>query len=266
MTPLMVLPFLVLIATPASAQAWIEYAVTGAVELDNREENVVMCSVTDEAFLVHTLGEWNVSIETNNGNPGEHTARFMVAAPDSIAVLQSPSVDDRLRGAGTVTITDGGMGQFGFPRVEVTYEAASLTSNQGNTIGIKGKFVCDVMWKRVDDDFASQPNAASGVHTRRCVFSYRGIQPPQALVATALSILNDYGYAEAVTSYWVVFPNVVNCQSVNGPVPVTGSNPPPVSDEYVVTGNVVGIVGLYAPRSRLRAPAIVREPEIASWS
>ena len=130
---------------PVSAQAWIEYAVTGPVSLENREEDVVMCGLTDEAFLVHTLGAWNISIETDNRNPGEHAATFMVAAPDSIAELQSPSVDDRLRGDGTVTIEDGGMGQYGFPRVTVTYEAVSLTSGQGKTIGIKGKFVCDVM-------------------------------------------------------------------------------------------------------------------------
>ncbi len=62
--------------SPARAQAWIEYTVTGAVSLENREENVAMCSLTDEAFLVHTLGEWNVSIETDNKNPGEHQATF----------------------------------------------------------------------------------------------------------------------------------------------------------------------------------------------
>jgi hypothetical protein len=127
------------------AQSWIEYAVTGPVSLENREEEVVMCGLTDEAFLVHTLGEWNISIETDNKNPGEHAATFMVASPDSIAALYVPSVDDRLRGEGTVTIEDGGMGQYGFPRVTVTYEAVSLTSGQGKTIGIKGKFVCDVM-------------------------------------------------------------------------------------------------------------------------
>ena len=137
--------FVIVGLSPARAQAWIEYAVTGAVSFENREEDVVMCGLTDEAFLVHTLGAWNVSIETDNKNPGEHVATFMVAAPDSIAALQSPAVDDRLRGEGTVTITDGGMGQYGFPRVEVTYEATGLTSGQGKTIGISGKLVCDVM-------------------------------------------------------------------------------------------------------------------------
>ena len=143
----LLLSFLCVFASvsPAAAQAWIEYAVTGPVSLENREEDVVMCGLTDEAFLVHTLGAWNISIEADNKNPGEHAATFMVAAPDSIAELQSPSVDDRLRGDGTITIEDGGMGQYGFPRVTVTYEAVSLTSGQGKTIGIKGKFVCDVM-------------------------------------------------------------------------------------------------------------------------
>ncbi|MFC1640099.1 hypothetical protein ACFL3B_04985 [Gemmatimonadota bacterium] len=143
----LLLLFLFAIASvaPVSAQAWIEYAVTGAVSLENREEDVVMCGLTDEAFLVHTLGTWNVSIETDNKDPGEHAATFMVAAPNSIAELQSPSVDDRLRGDGSVVIEDGGMGQYGFPRVTVTYEAVSLTSGQGKTIGISGKLVCDVM-------------------------------------------------------------------------------------------------------------------------
>ena len=137
--------FAVMGLSPLNAQAWIEYAVTGDASVENREEDVVMCTITDEAFLAHTLGQWNVSIESADGSPGEHTATFMVAAPDSIAALQSPAVDDRLRGEGTVTIADGGMGQYGFPRVEVTYEAAGLESGQGKTISIRGKFVCDVM-------------------------------------------------------------------------------------------------------------------------
>ena len=137
--------FVVASVSPIRAQSWIEYAVTGPVSLENREEDVVMCGLTDEAFLVHTLGTWNISIEADNKDPGEHTATFMVAAPASIAELQGPAVDDRLRGEGSVTIADGGMGQYGFPRVEVTYEAAVLTSNDGKTIGITGKFLCDVM-------------------------------------------------------------------------------------------------------------------------
>ena len=143
----LLLPFLVVIVSisPVHAQAWIEYTVTGDAIVEDREENVVMCSITDEAFLVHTIGEWNISIESAEGSPGEHTAEFMVAAPQSIAALQGPAVDDRLRGEGVITIADGGMGQYGFPRVEVTYEAANLTSENGKAIGIKGKFVCDVM-------------------------------------------------------------------------------------------------------------------------
>lgn len=131
--------------SPLNAQAWIEYTVTGDASHEDREEDVVMCGLTDEAFLVHTLGAWNVSIEADNTNPGEHGATFMVAAPDSISALQVPGVDDRLRGDGIVTIADGGMGQYGFPRVEVIYEATGLSSGEGTTIDIKGKFVCDVM-------------------------------------------------------------------------------------------------------------------------
>jgi hypothetical protein len=137
--------FALVSAAPAHAQAWIEYTVTGAVSLENREEDVVMCSLTDEAFLVHTLGEWTVSIETDNSSPGEHPATFMVAAPDSIAALNDFRVDDRPKGEGTVGIEDGGTGQLGLPRVVVTFEAADLTSDAGKTIGITGRLVCDVM-------------------------------------------------------------------------------------------------------------------------
>lgn len=144
---ILLLPFLAAITSvaPASAQAWIEYTVTGAVSLENREDDVVMCGLTDEAFLVHTIGEWNVSIETNNKNSGEHDATFMVAAPASLAALNTSSVDDRLRGEGSVVIEDGGTGQFGFPRITMTYEAADLTSDAGKVISISGRLVCDVM-------------------------------------------------------------------------------------------------------------------------
>ena len=141
------LPLLFALASvsPLRAQAWIEYMVTGAASLANREENVVMCSLTDEAFLVHTLGGWNVSIKTDTKTPGKHDATFMVAAPDSLAALNDFSVDDRLKGEGGVIIEDGGRGQLGFPRVALTYQASSLTSQAGKTIGIKGRLVCDVM-------------------------------------------------------------------------------------------------------------------------
>ena len=142
---LLPLLFAVVSVSPVRAQAWIEYTVTGAVSVENREENVVMCSLTDEAFLVHTLGEWNVSIETDTKSPGEHDATFMVAAPDSLAVLNDFSIDDRLRGEGSVVIEDGGVGQFGFPRIAMTYEAVSLASGAGKTIDIRGRLVCDVM-------------------------------------------------------------------------------------------------------------------------
>ena len=143
----LLLSFLFVLASvsPAGAQAWIEYSVTGAVSFENREEDVVMCTVTDEAFLVQTIGEWNVSIESDPQIPGEHAATFMVAAPDSIEALDGFSVGDRFKGDGSVVKEDGGKGQYGFPRVTVTYEAASLTSGTGQTIGIKGRFVCDVM-------------------------------------------------------------------------------------------------------------------------
>ena len=144
-----VLPMLFLFAfasiSPARAQAWIEYAVTGAVSLDNREEDVVMCSLTEEAFLVHTLGEWNVSVETDTKSPGEHAATFMVAAPDALTALNDFSVNDRFKGEGSIVIEDGGMGQFGFPRVTVIYEAVNLTNGADKAIGIKGRLVCDVM-------------------------------------------------------------------------------------------------------------------------
>lgn len=146
-TFLLIAPVLVglVTATPAHAQTWIEYAVTGAVSVENREEDVVMCSDTDEAFLVHTLGTWNVSIETSDRSPGEHPATFRVAAPDSIEALNDYRVDDRPKGEGTVTIEDGGRGQMGLPRVAVIFNATGLTSDAGKTINITGRLVCDVM-------------------------------------------------------------------------------------------------------------------------
>jgi hypothetical protein len=142
---LLPLLFALVSVSPVRAQASIEYTVLGTVSLENREEDVVMCSLTDEAFLVRTLGEWIVSIETDTKSPGEHDATFMVAAPDSLAALNDFSVDDRLKGEGSVIIEDGGTGQFGLPRISLTYEAASLTSEAGKTIDIKGRLVCDVM-------------------------------------------------------------------------------------------------------------------------
>ncbi len=130
----------------AEAQSWIEYAVTGSATVSDREEEVVMCSKTEDGLQAHTLGEWNFTFEAESTDPGTYAARLQVAAPDDVAPLHDDNfrTDDRLSGDGTVTIEPAGMA-MGMPLITVRFEAKKLTSDTGASIDVEGTFHCMAM-------------------------------------------------------------------------------------------------------------------------
>ncbi len=135
-------------AAPSAAMksgAYIEYTVTGDVELSAREQEVVLCSTSSDGFKAHTIGKWNFSLDTEGSGPGSHGVRFMVAAPSEIEAVNVRGTDDRFYGDGTMTIEDAGRDNVGFPAVNVRFSATGLTSRPGYKIDVEGSFFCGVM-------------------------------------------------------------------------------------------------------------------------
>ncbi len=125
--------------------AYIEYTVTGDVQLSDREEEVVLCSNTSDGFQAHTIGNWNITLDADGSGPGSHGVRFTVAAPREIAAVRVSGTDDRFYGAGILRIEDAGKDNVGFPAVRVRFTANGLESGPGHQINVEGSLFCGVL-------------------------------------------------------------------------------------------------------------------------
>jgi hypothetical protein len=138
-----------LAVAPAHAQSdvFIEYAVTGAVDHSGRDVDVVMCSASEDGFIIHTLGDWVFTIEADSPAEGEHVASFQVAAPSDVAELRDDNfrTDDRPRGEGTIVIEGAGRGQMNLPLLKVEFAAKDLENGGGAVIHVEGSAGCLLM-------------------------------------------------------------------------------------------------------------------------
>lgn len=125
--------------------AFIEYTVTGDVELSDREEEVVLCSNTSDGFQAHTIGAWNFTLDADGSGPGSHGVRLRVAAPQEIAAVHASGTDNRFYGDGMLTIEDAGKDNVGFPAVRVHFTADGLESRPGHRISVAGSLFCGLL-------------------------------------------------------------------------------------------------------------------------
>lgn len=134
-------------AASADARNWIEYGVTGEVEGEGRDTDVMMCSTTGEDFLARSLGEWVFDFEIpGTGAAGEHQGRMSLAVPrDQLPEGGDMRRDWRLRGDVTVEIEDAGQDAMGMRVVDVDFTGADLASEQDVTASVSGSFRCSVM-------------------------------------------------------------------------------------------------------------------------
>lgn len=139
----------ILAVAPARAQSdvFIEYAVTGAVDHSGRDVDVVMCSSSEDGFIIHTLGDWVFTIETDSPSDGEHVASFRVAAPSDVAELKDDNfrTDDRPTGEGTIVIEGAGRGQMNLRLLKVRFNASGLESDGGAVIHVEGSVGCALL-------------------------------------------------------------------------------------------------------------------------
>ena len=130
----------------AQAEVWIDFKVTGTVNLSGREEEVVACNETDEGMRIRTMGEWKFTFDVPSAAPGRHQARVHLSAPTSVVPLHDddPHTDDHLTGTATLTSTSAGTGAMGMPLLRVQFLARGLTSEAGARIDVEGVLVCPV--------------------------------------------------------------------------------------------------------------------------
>jgi len=131
----------------AVSPVWIEYTVTGDTEVQAREEDVVMCSETEDGFKAHTLGDWVFTLEADGNGPGEHAVSFTVAASDTIKALRDDTyrTDHRFYGDGTMTIVSAGKDDYGFDLITAEFSGIDLQSEGEHTISVAGKLGCQVL-------------------------------------------------------------------------------------------------------------------------
>jgi hypothetical protein len=130
----------------AQAQVWIDFKVTGTVNLAVREEEVVACNETDDGMRIRTMGAWKITFDVPSAAPGKHEAQVNVSAPAAVTALHDddPRTDDHLTGSATLTSTSAGTGGMGMPLLRVQFVAPALTSGTGARIDVEGVLVCPV--------------------------------------------------------------------------------------------------------------------------
>jgi hypothetical protein len=131
----------------ASADNWIEYEVTGTVSASAREDEIMICSITeDDRFLARSLGTWIIDIDSQGTEAGTRSAEMVVAAPTGMVKVEGPPGRDvRFRGEGTITVTEAGRDAMGMRVVEVEYSSTGLANWYEQTIDVSGSLKCPVL-------------------------------------------------------------------------------------------------------------------------
>jgi hypothetical protein len=137
------------VAAPAAQaqETFIEYSVTGSATASGRDVDAVLCSVSEDGLIIHSIGDWVFTLESASDDPGEHEAQMRVAAPDEVTALHDDNfrTDDRLTGVGTIVLETAGTGQMNLPLIRVQFSAKELTSDTGASIAVTGSVVCAKM-------------------------------------------------------------------------------------------------------------------------
>ncbi len=125
------------------SSTWIDYRVGGDATEEHREPDVVMCSeIGDGEFSMHSMGEWVITIEAPAPTIGEHEGTFLVAPPKGKYRDEDARTEDRAKGAGMITLEDGGKGEMGMPVLKGTFSAANLSAESGFSFTLEGSFSC----------------------------------------------------------------------------------------------------------------------------
>jgi hypothetical protein len=112
---------------------WIEYEVTGALEVANREEDVVLCSWVEDGFEARSIGEVVIGLESD-ATSGTHDASLQVDVSSG-----------RYEGRGVASFEEAGTDPMGMPVYLITFEGVGLTARSGGSVDLSGSMSCSVM-------------------------------------------------------------------------------------------------------------------------
>jgi len=129
-------------APTREAGTWIEYTITGDFEVVGRDLDTIMCSETDEGWVIASRGAWTIDIELDGVGTGERTGELRVTVPEGTDGAPSSVVDRRMQATGTVTIGDVADGTMGMRKVEMEFAATGLRNDDGQRVDFSGRAVC----------------------------------------------------------------------------------------------------------------------------
>jgi hypothetical protein len=115
-----------------SPPAWVEYEVSGGWDVSGREDDVVMCSGTEDGFMGRSLGDVIIDLEADGPGDGRHEMSIYVA----------DMTGRRFEGRGVLTVRPTGEESFGFPIYDVEFEGAGLESRDGGVLSVRGTMAC----------------------------------------------------------------------------------------------------------------------------
>jgi hypothetical protein len=129
-------------AAAPEAETWIEYTITGDFEAEGRDLDTIMCSETDEGWVIASRGAWTIDIELDGVGIGERAGELQVTVPEGTDGAPSSVVDRRMKAAGIVTIGEGDAGAMGMRKIEMEFAATGLRNDDGQGVDFSGRAVC----------------------------------------------------------------------------------------------------------------------------
>jgi hypothetical protein len=124
------------------AETWIEYSITGDFAAEGRDLDTIMCSETDEGWVIASRGAWTIDMELGGAGTGERIAELQVTVPEGTDGAPSSVVDRRMAAIGSVTIGDLGEGTMGLRKIEMAFAATGLRNDDGQRVDFSGRAVC----------------------------------------------------------------------------------------------------------------------------
>ncbi len=129
-------------APTAEAGTWIEYTIAGDFEVMGRDLDTIMCSETEEGWVIASRGSWTIDMEVEGVGTGERIGEFQVTVPEGTDGAPRSVVDRRLTATGTVTIGEVDQGAMGMRKIELQFAATGLRNDDGQRVDFSGRAVC----------------------------------------------------------------------------------------------------------------------------
>jgi hypothetical protein len=129
-------------AVAGEADTWIEYTITGDFAVEGRDLDAIMCSETEEGWVIASRGAWTIDMELEGVGTGVRTGRLQVTVPEGTDDAPSSVADRRMNATGAVTIGELDEGTMGLRKIEMEFTATDLRNDDGQSVDFIGRAVC----------------------------------------------------------------------------------------------------------------------------